>query len=289
MTTVKPFTSLQKAFITDGEKYNRLFQEQIEHALGVRVLNASPKRHHYLVGGPGIGKTYAVNLIARKNKIDLVRIQGISSMNALTIQLATAAFLSQGKRINVWVDDCDSIFMDATSLSVMKGVFDADRNVLSWNKNMIAAISQYENSSNSNDKLIATALRNYQIRGGVGVEVPTDNMTFIVTTNRPLTPSNPMPKTARKMDESAIRDRVNYRDFDLGKNQSWGWLAATALKADLYKIGKANKHYLLDWMYQNWERLPSVSLRAVEDLAADMKNFADEYPDHWNARLIRAE
>ena len=289
MSTIKPFTSMQKTHIADGEKYNRLFREQVEHALGVRIFEAAPKRHHYISGGPGLGKTFTVNELAKKHKIQLVTIQGVSSMNALCVQLATAAYLANGKQIHVWIDDCDSIFMDSVSLSVMKGALDEDRNVLSWNKNMITAITQYENSPNANDALIGQALRNYQIKGGVGVEIPTDNMIFIVTSNRPLTPSNPLPKTPRKMDESAIRDRVNYRSFDLGKNESWGWVASTALKADLYKITKADKHYLLDWMYQNWDKLPSISLRAVGELAADMVNFPEEYPDHWHARLTRAE
>lgn len=286
MTAIRPFTTLQKAYISDGEKKNKLFRELIEHGLGVRQLQASPKRHYYITGGPGIGKTFTVNQIAKENKIDLIRIQGVSSMNALCIQLATAAFLSQGETVRCWIDDCDSIFMDVQSLSVMKGVFDSDRNVMSWNKNMTTAIMQYENSSNANDKLIAQALRQYQVKGGVGIEIPVENFNFIVTSNHGLTPSNPPPRTKRHIDESAIRDRVNYRDLGLDKNTSWGWMAATALKAPLYKISKTNRHYLLDWMYQNWDNLPSVSLRAVEELAADIVNNPVDFPDYWNARLV---
>lgn len=79
-------------------------------AYGKADLIASAKRHAYIAGGPGIGKTYIANFIANLLGIDLIRIQGIASMNALVIQLAVAAYLSEMTEIQVWIDDCDSPF-----------------------------------------------------------------------------------------------------------------------------------------------------------------------------------
>lgn len=288
MAIAKPFTSMQQSYIAAGERHAAFFKDKIEHALGVARLEVSPKRHHYIVGGPGIGKTYTVNEVAKKHKVELTRIQGVASMSAVGILLATAAYMNQDRHMYVWIDDCDSVFGDANSLSVMKGVFDEDRNVLAWNKNMIAAIAQYEKSDNASTQLVATALRHFQPENGAGIEIPTDNMTFIVTSNRTLTAPNPPPKTTRKIDESAIRDRVVYTEYTLTRDETWGWMAATTLKAKLPKVDKADKHLLLDWMYNNWERLPSVSMRAITELAADMVNYPDSYPDHWHSRLVRA-
>lgn len=289
MVTPKPFTSKQQAYIANGEKQAVHFKTRIEHALGIAQLEVSPKRHHYIVGGPGIGKTYTVNEVAQKNKVELIRIQGVASMNAISIQLAVAAYMAQDKQLNIWIDDCDSVFSDQASLSVMKGIFDEDRNVLAWNKNLLAAIAQYEKSDHASDRLAAEALRHYQPVNGVGLEVPTDNMRFVVTSNRTLAAPNPPPKTSRKIDESSIRDRVVYTEYDLDQDDTWGWMAFTTLKTKLPKVDKADKHLLLDWMYSNWERLPSVSMRAITELAADMVNYPDSYPDHWHSRLVRAK
>jgi hypothetical protein len=257
-------------------------------AYGKADLIASAKRHAYIAGGPGIGKTYIANFIANLLGIDLIRIQGIASMNALVIQLAVAAYLSEMTEIQVWIDDCDSLFSDKDSLSVMKGVLDEDRNILSWNKNMTNTINIYENSTNESDKIKARALRLYQTAGGVGVEIPTDNMRFLITSNRFLTAPNPPPKTRIKMDEATIHDRVEYKGFDLDWHDNWGWMAHTALEADLFDIDLSHKHILLDWMYNNWTRLPSYSMRAIRELATDIINYPNDYPDHWEARLIRS-
>lgn len=286
MAVAKPFTSMQQSYIAAGERRSELFKAKIEHALRISKLEVSPKRHHYIVGGPGIGKTFTVNEVATKHKVTLTRIQGVASMSAIGIQLATAAYMAKDRHIFVWIDDCDSVFGDAQSLSVMKGVFDEDRNIFAWNKNMVTARAQYENSDNATNRLIAEALNYYQPENGAGLEIPTDNMTFVVTSNRGLTPPNPPPKTTRKIDESAIRDRVVYTEYTLTRDENWGWMAATTLKAKLPKVDKADKHLLLDWMYSNWERLPSVSMRAISELAADMVNFPDSYPDHWHSRLM---
>lgn len=285
MSTIKPFTSLQKAHIASGEIYHKKFLDAAEYALGIKKLNYDPKQHWYFVGGAGIGKSTVISSLAKQHKIPLVEFYGESSMNAFTVRLATAVYLSKGKRIYVWIDDCDSIFKDQASLSVMKGALNVDRNVLQWNKNLITQITQYENSTNPNEQLIAEALRSYQIKGGVGVCIPTDNVTFIIMSNHELAPSNPMPKSPRLIDESTIRDRIHYKAFIPDKNTMWGWVAFCALKYPLGGINKAMKHYLLDWMYENWDRLASTSLREINDLAADTINFPNDYPDYWENRL----
>lgn len=281
----KPFTAEQKLYIAEGYKQNKLLEERILRALGKRDAMLYAKRHSYIAGGPGIGKTFTVNKLAEAMGIELIRIQGVASMNAVAIQLAVASYLKPDERLRIWIDDCDSLFMDTDSLAVMKGVLDEDRNILSWNKNMTAAINVFEKSDNEIDKLKAAALRHFQVVGGVGVEIPTDNMDFIITSNRYLAAPNGELKTTRKMDEATIRDRVDYQGWELEWTKNWGWMAATALEADVFGIDVEQKHVLLDWMFTNWKRLPSYSMRAIRELAVDMVNYPNEYPDHWAARL----
>ena len=282
---MKPFTSSQKQFINTGKILNDQLAEKVLQALGKSDLVHLPKRHHYIVSTPGTGKTFTVQAAIDSHKLEVVRIQGVASMSAIAISLACAAYLSKGAEINVWIDDCDSIFLDMASLSVMKGVLDEDRNVLSWNKNMTTQIQVYEKSDSAADVLKAEAMRAYQPIGSVGLSVPTDNMRFIITSNRFLTPPNSNLNTRRKMDEAAIRDRVVYSEYNLARDESWGWVASILLSSKILKLKLEQKHILLDWMYTNWEQLPATSLRAVKELAADMLNYPDSYPDHWQSKL----
>lgn len=283
---MKPFTAEQVVFINKGKKCAQMLEENIIRIFDLKKNLVLAKRHCCIAGGPGIGKTYVVNKIAEAYGIEVLKIESVSSMNALTIQLAVTAYAKPNETIFVWIDDCDGIFNDVDSLALLKGILDEDRNILSWNKNMTSAIQTFEKSGNPLDQIKADALRSFQTPDGVGVMVPTNNMRFIITTNRFLTPSNPTPKTRRKMDESAIRDRVDYKEFDLEWQDNWGWMAYITLNANLFDITEEQKYLLLDWMYINWKRLPSYSMRTIRELAADMTNYPDDYPDYWDARLM---
>lgn len=283
---LKPFTLVQKECIARGKILNQQLAEKVKHALGKSSNLINPKRHHCIASTPGAGKTYTVQTTAAKYKVPLLKIQGVASISAVAVQLACAAYMNPGKQLRVWIDDCDSLFMDGKSLSVMKGILDEDRNMLSWNKTMTAQIQTYEKSDAEADKIKAAALRHFQPTGSVGIEVPTDNMHFIVTSNRFLTPPNSNLNTARKMDEAAIRDRVIYTEYNLDKNASWGWTAYVLLNNNVLDLSNGQKHLLLDWMFSNWESLPATSMRSVKELAADMLNYPNNYPDYWESKLL---
>lgn len=283
--SIKPFTSQQQEYIKHGELLSRQLTERILQALGKTDDEVIPKRHHYIASSPGAGKTFTVEKTAAEQGVELLKIHGVASMNAITIQLACAAYLKPDEQLKVWIDDCDSIFVNRESLSVMKGVLDEDRNILAWNKNLTSQIQIYENSDSPSDQLKAKALRHFQPIGQVGIEIPTDNMTFIITSNHFLASPNSPLKTQRKMDEAAIRDRVAYKDYKLSKEHNWGWTAATVLAGDIFGISKKKKYILLDWMYSNWDRLSATSLRAVRERAAEMINNPKNYPDYWESSL----
>lgn len=280
-----PFTKSQQELITLGDKRNTILKERIKEALGHGNLKLMNKRHYYIAGGSGVGKTSLIIRTAQELKKQLICIQSAASMNALTIQLAVASYMSNGKKLHVFIDDCDSLFTDRVSLSVMKGVLDEDRNILAWNKNMTAAIALFEKSENPADIMKARALRNFQPARSVGVEIPTDNMTFIVTSNHYLACANPTPTKAKQIDEAGIHDRVNYIGYPLNQDENWGWMASTALNENIHGLSVTKKNIMLNWMFNNMAKLQSMSLRAIKDLAADMINHPDNFKDYWEARL----
>lgn len=288
----KPFTTEQQYYLTQGKIKSQQLTANVYYGLGIDTKVVNPKRHSYITSGPGAGKTYTVNSAIEKKKLKVIKIQGSASMNAIVIQLAVALYLKPKGEIIVWIDDCDSIFIDKECLSVMKGALDDDRNVLAWNKNLTNQINIYLNSSGPNDVIKGEALKSFQPIGSVGVNVPTDRVRFIITSNKRLMyPSQANPNKITEVNESSINDRVNYFPFDLDWKDSWGWMAYNVLQAKT--IGAQivmtleQKYLLLDWMWANWSQLGSTSMRGVQELGADMLNYPRSYPDHWQARLLR--
>lgn len=287
---MKPFTSEQEYFITQGDKLSDELTLRALQALGVNKSPNETKRHAYIFSPPGAGKTFTVQAVADKHKIKPIKIQGVSSLNAFVTHMAVAVYLRPTGDIIVWVDDCDSLFMEADGLNLMKGAMDEERNELSWGKNLTAQIMSYEKSSQPNDLIRAAALRSFQPEGGVGVVIPTDRVRFIVTSNKKLTkPTDPKAMTnAKKMHESAICDRVAYKEFDISDKESWGWIASVLMKNNILGLKKEQKQILLDFMWNSWSKLPSGSMRAVKEYASWMLDHPKDYPDRWNLTLTRS-
>ncbi len=282
------FSPSQGRLILEGERLTEQLRNAVTRALGIDKGQVENKRHAYIYSPPGAGKTFTVMSTADRHAVELVRVQGASSMNAFVTKLAVAVHLAGGQEIVVWIDDCDSLFMEAEALNVMKGALDAERNVISWSKNLTAQINQYQSSASAHDKVRGEALQAFQTMGSPGVDIPTEHVRFIITSNLRLETPNAVHKTARKMHEAAIRDRVNYVAFDLSSEQSWGWIAHTLLTGDVLGLGASEKQELLLWMHEYLPRLPSTSMRQVRDYAAAMINNPTGYRNDWMFSLMRA-
>jgi hypothetical protein len=281
------FSASQQAAIAEGAKLAKNLAARVQQALKINSPAVEVKRHTYIMSPPGAGKTFTVQAVANEHNLDLVKIQGIASMSAVVIKLAVAVHsLDAGDFAVVWIDDCDNLFMDSDSLNVMKGVLDEERNVLAYNKNLTSQIRQYEASESPQDRVRAEALRAFQSPGSVGVEIPTSQLRFIITSNKSLTKPNAALNTAKKMNEAAIRDRVNYIEFsNLDAAKSWGWIASVVLNSNVLELDAHQKYLLLDFMHKNWEALPSTSMRKVKDLAAMMLNHPANFQDQWAMEL----
>jgi hypothetical protein len=162
---------------------------------------------------------------------------------------------------------------------------DNERNVATWNKNLTHQIANYLKSENPKEQLVGTALRHFQPSGSVGIEVPTHNVRFIVTSNKALTAPSANLTTQRKMHEAALRDRVAYKDFTLDEKRAWGWIAHLVMDNNVLDLDTEIKQTLLVWMYDNWSRLPATSMRAVQELAALYINHPEDYEAHWEMYL----
>jgi hypothetical protein len=283
------FSYEQDGYINVGREKAERLKTVVKTSLAIKKRKHEVKRHTYIYSPPGAGKTFTVQQAADEFKIQLVKIQGASSMNGFVMKLVVAAHSFPDQPLIIWVDDCDSLFMDEKGLQVMKGVLDEERNILSWNVNMVNQILSYEKSEHMQDQIRAAALRQFTSLGGVGLDIPTTNMRFIVTSNKNLcAPSEIYTRKGSKknnMHEAAIRDRVNYENIELTHKEAWGWTASILLDSSVLSLKKEQKIVLLKWMWDNYEKLSATSMRAVKDLASEMLENSKSYMAHWQARL----
>ena len=290
----KPLSFEQKHLIELGSVHTQSLHDWVKEATQVVKKKVSPKRHWYIVSPPGLGKTYTIQTTAKANSIDLVMVQGATTLAAFVRKMALAVYVQKvleksKKPIFVCVDDCDDLFIDKTGLNVMKGILDNERNVLAWEVDMSGQIQKYRKSESPTTLMMADALEHYQSDGGLGIEVPMDDVIFIIASNKELASDQDAKKKPKLMHEHAVRSRVNYRPINVHGRELWGWAASVILSTDVlgpeHKLSIAQKHILLDWMYSNWERLPGTSLREVQEYAADMLNYPADYTDRWTMRL----
>lgn len=283
---LKMWSSKQKNAIEYGSSLTERLERYVETSLGLRTDQVSTKRHTIIWSPPGAGKTYTVNHTCESNGIEPIKFHGASSMNAFAIKMACEALYNKDTIKTVWIDDCDGFFMDSDSLNVMKGVLDEDRNILGWNVNMSTEIAKAEKAGN---QMVADAIRHYQ--SGVGMEIPTDDFRFIVTTNKKLASKKEATKSQKKMDEHAVRDRVNWRQFDITNEEAWGWMASNMLSSNVFakegfELDQEQMFVLLNTFYNSWDKLSANSMRTVKEAGAMLYNSPDTFIDEFEQNFL---
>jgi hypothetical protein len=279
-------SSKQKNAIEYGYSLTERLERYVETAVGVREDQVSTKRHTIIWSPPGAGKTYTVNKTVQGHSIKPIKFHGMTSMNAFAIRMACEALYNKYSPKVVWVDDCDGFFMDSEALNIMKGVLDPDRNILGWNVNMSSEIAKAEKSGN---QIVADAIRHFQ--NGVGMEVPTDDFRFIVTTNKKLAAKKEATKSQKKMDEHAVRDRVNWRAFDITSDEAWGWMASNMLSGNVFEedgfeLDEQQTFVLLNTFYNAWDRLAANSMRTVKEAGAMLYNSPETFIDEFEQNFL---
>lgn len=297
INNTKPFTLRQQELIAVGNLRTQQLKDIVKVALGVEQTEYEAKRHTYIYSLPGAGKTFTTAMTAEENNVQMLQIRGSSSIPSLARRLAHALMCKPDEQVIVWVDDCDTLFMDEESLNVMKGALDEDVNMLSWNKNIAGQIARDLASPDENIRQMGRAMKMFQLPGSPGLDIPTDNVRFIITSNKDLCEPSKIIVPGKKvnkarMHEGALRDRINYHEFLLSAEDSWGWVASVLMQPT-FVMGRGidltlnDKHLLLDFMYTHWDRLPSTSMRAVKDLVVQMKNNPTNYPTLWAMGLTK--
>lgn len=281
-------TSKQRTSILNGLELTERLQKYAEQSLGLRPDLVETKKNTIIWSPPGAGKTFTVRSVARAAKLDPVLYHGRASLNGFVMKMAKECFKRQGQQIPVWIDDCDAFFQDQESLGFMKIVFDNDEPAISWDVNVGSQISK---AKNIGDVILEEALKFYD-NGGVGIEIPLDNVRFTVTTNKLLASKQDIGKKKINIHEHAVRDRCNWRAFNIDNDEAWGWMTSTVLSEDIFQtiekpfqLSDDQYWLLVNTFHQNWSQLTANSMRTVMEAGAMLynnpDNFTDEFQQHY--------
>jgi hypothetical protein len=282
-------TAKQKSAILNGLELTARLEKYAEQSLGLRPDLVETKRHTYIWSPPGAGKTFTVRNVADANSVDYVQFHGKASLNAFAMKMAKAMYVSKpGTTVNVWIDDCDSFFTDKDALNFMKIVLDNDEGVLSWDVNVGSQITKAEKTG---DAVLADALRHWD-NGGVGISIPMDSARFTITSNKILASKQDINKTKLAMHEHAVRDRVQWRAFNINDEEAWGWMASVMLSNNVFQddgflLTPMQMFQLLQIFHSNWQDLSANSMRTVKEAGAMLYNSPDTFADEFEQNFLK--
>jgi len=276
-------------FIEQGKREYEFFKADIEDAL----LNNKFNEHFIFFSIPGYSKTFTTNHVARTNGVKLVKFEGTVGLFAFCADVATLLMLAPNddSKIYCLFDDCDSLFAKGDNLNTLKGMFDADRNVLKYGKQLGGQYHQLDDTQKA-------AIDNFRTDGKSGFEIPTDRLVFITLTNKwfPTAEDVDNATDSKKdyyKDLAAIRRRTQFKEVRFEKGVDWGYCANILLNGKLAEQWKPDitdeeKIEILRFTSptNNWYKMTERNLSVFDKMVKDMVRFPETYYDRWISQYI---
>ena len=211
-----------------------------------------------VTGPPGVGKSFGVELVLEKNnlfdKIAGKRLRfGIEKGAASAIGLYKLLYNYADKGNVLVLDDCDTVLYDETSLNLLKAALDSSKKrKISWNTD--SALLRREGIPDT-----------FEFKGSV---IFITNLKF--------------DKVRGKMKDhlDAIMSRCHYLDLTLDTTRE-KMLRCKQIVADgmlnEYGFSKAEQAEVIDFMFENKDRMREISLRMVTKLADLKKSMSERW------------
>ena len=243
--------------------------------------------HSYIYSLGGLGKTYNVTKAIKKLKIPHAIVSGKISAWGFALMIAVIVHnKKKGVPFRIVVDDCDAIL---------------SKEFINTLKNMLVGDKSLKYTMHVQDYMLDTPEKKQayeHFKKPVGFEVPTDELIFIFTSNFKLPTVNQAQEAESKntgtagnqriLDLNAIRTRCKPKDIIFANDQEWwGWLADAVLNDNSvsHLIDREQQIELLQWMWNNWNRLSGKCLRTINQLA-DIMKYDEDYIDEWECDYI---
>ena len=276
------FDADQRHAMARGDVAHQTLINNIREAL----FNNQFKNNYVISSMPGLGKSHGMGEELKKiTGQPPILINGSSSMSAFTIDMATAAYLAGGKPLVVVLDDCDML-LEPKNINITKKMFDQSRQ-LAYNKH-------YKSLTHLCNEVQIAAMESFSTDDRAGFTVPTNNITFVILTNRHLPTDNEVEQAKKKsaktaayfVDLYAIRRRTQYKEITMSSSDLWGYIANITLTSNVCEkifptITQQQKEQILVWCHARWDRVTERNLSLVEKMTMDMVRYPNNYLDIW--------
>jgi len=276
-------------YIEQGKREYDFFVADIEDAL----LNNTFNEHFIFSSIPGYSKTFTLNNVAKKNNVKLVKFEGSLGLFAFCADVATLLMNAPDDESKIYCsfDDCDSLFSKGDNLNTLKGMFDADRNVLKYGKQLGGQYAQLDDTQKA-------AIDTFRTDGKSGFEIPTDRLVFITLTNKWFPNADDIisasdSKKDYYTDLAAIRRRNQFKEVTFENGVDWGYCANILMNGKLAEQWKPDitdeeKIEILRFTSptNNWNRLKERNLSLFDKMVKDMVRFPDNYYDRWISQYM---
>ena len=210
-----------------------------------------------VTGPPGVGKSFGVEQVLEKNslfdtlagnKLRFEVIKGASS----AIGLYKVLYNNADKNSVLVLDDCDTVLYDETSLNLLKAALDSSKKrTLNWNTD--SALLRREGIPDSfefkGSVIFITNLKFDKVRGKIK-----DHLDAIMSR------CHYLDLTMDTMREKVLRCKQIVADGMLNE----------------YQFNAEEQDDLMNFMFDNKEKMREISLRMVTKLADLKKSFGDE-------------
>lgn len=277
----------QKHMIKKGKMQQLILRNQITEA-----LQNNPHNDNYVISSPpGLGKSHETEKFISSMSERPITIDGNSGIFNLMVDIATASYLRGGAHMTVVLDDCDVLF-EPKNINIAKKMFDQARKMV-YGKNWRSLKGQLT-------ELQYEAIEHFSGEDRAGFEVPTNNITFLILTNRYLptvNDVNSLEEGSRRhsvaTDLYAIRRRTQCNPIDMPDDVLWGYVANVVLNESICEkfkenITEAEKYQIVEWMHKYWDRVTERNLSLAEKMTKDMIRYPDMYLDIWKNNYLDA-
>lgn len=271
----------QKIAVELGQaKRNGLIRQTKRIARKLKGSNSS--YNDFLIAGPsGTGKSYNIEKTLDTMGLQYYKLTGnVSIFGFMGNLMYLHSQKPAGQKLAIYLDDTDFLFepKNINILKMLTSTKPGDR--------------KFEYTKAINEKAFSEAqqqvLPNYLNEGTHGLTIPCEDFMFIFASNIELadeTQIDNMTSSQKKKanHDLAIRGRFKPYDFQLNKEEKWGWIFDAAINDGALDMldNEDDKIYLMDWMWSNWDSMKETSIRTIEKMAEDMLDEPEDYKDYW--------
>jgi hypothetical protein len=278
-STSAPFSEELMSYIQEGKKERKRFLDLSEDIKMISPNDSFP--HFYIYSQAGLGKSFTVKSTFEKAGIkNYTIINGGLTMNGFINEMAVIVRqLKKNEYFYVYLEDCTGLFNNEENCNIMKNVL-RDEKKISYHKNPTKILGDANP--------VQREALNYFMSDNNGINIPTDKLIFIFTSNRKLPTQDEIRKNIDN-DLYAIRSRVNPVDFYMKPTTMWGYITDIILTSPYISetVPQSIKVEACQFLWDNWSNFNSRSIRELERMIEKYEKYPVDYMNKWENEFIK--